>query len=311
MVAAVHARRLQTTAASPSPGAASPSKMGPSFGGLKNAVASENLREAYQKAAGPGSDDVARIKADSSEVSASAAVGRPSETTSAAFDAITPNTTGHGDAMTSNAARDIAQRSSSANLARFRALDKPPDLGELMMRSYRLEVAAQADAAAIEGTSTQAKSRSPSPTSRIAPLSQAGSSSRPSHQTDMPRLIPMHSINGGTFVNDMLQLGPGQIETSAASPLPAGLDDRQLGVIDRVTKEALDSRLQLLQSTQAALVACTQQLQQAMSALSAGDVSAVAQIASEINASSRQLATAQSTEAKGKGKAVAEQAVPP
>jgi O6-methylguanine-DNA--protein-cysteine methyltransferase len=97
---------------------------------------------------------------------------------------------------------------------------------------------------------------------------------------------------------------PSQVDqpaTSDSPALPDSLSEAQLATLSEITKEGLQTRLKLLKSTQDTLQACMKQMQQALSAISPGDVQAVASVAAELGEHSA-ADTSQSPDTKGKGK---------
>lgn len=86
--------------------------------------------------------------------------------------------------------------------------------------------------------------------------------------------------------------------------LPDDLDEGQLATLAEITREGLETRLKLLNSTQGTLQACISQLQKAMEVLDTEDVQGVLQVASELNtdSSNQPQSTVSESADKGKGR---------
>lgn len=162
----------------------------------------------------------------------------------------------------------------------------------------------------------------PTGASRIQSWPPADAQSLPRlSSTDMPRLIPLFDPADPTkpspltrFLPSLLRSGlwsSGQQVNSERQKLddvdmvqlPADLDDGQLASLAEVTREGLETRLRLLNSTQGTLQACINQLQQAMKVLDSSDVQGVIQVASELNQDPARQLQQSVADSSSKGKA--------
>lgn len=134
---------------------------------------------------------------------------------------------------------------------------------------------------------------------RLIPLFDPAYPSRPS---SIARLLP--TLSSSNALQSMLGNLPSQVDQPSAidSPaLPDNLSEEQLAILSEITKEGLETRMKLLQSTQDTLQACMKQMQQALSAISTGDIQGAANVAAELGQNAGAGST-QSTDTKGKGK---------
>lgn len=154
--------------------------------------------------------------------------------------------------------------------------------------------------------------------------SQAAPSLPSLKSDDMPRLIPLFDPSDPSkpgylarFLPSLAQSGfwPTSNDTTQEpvhqpemGHLPEDLDEGQLAALAEVTREGLQTRLRLLNSTQTTLQTCIGQLQKAMKVLDTGDVQGVLRTVSEIEnipAEQTDQATSQASQActQDKGKA--------
>lgn len=133
---------------------------------------------------------------------------------------------------------------------------------------------------------------------------------------DMPRLIPLFDPSDPNkpsslvrFLPSLLRSGIWSTETTSQSSsqadmvhLPAELDEGQLASLAEITREGLETRLELLNDTQGALQACIGQLQKAMKIIDTRDVQGILQTVTDLNANASEQGGAALTDADGKGK---------
>lgn len=137
----------------------------------------------------------------------------------------------------------------------------------------------------------------------------------------MPRLIPFFDPSDPTKPNAMARFFPslmrsGLFSSERAEPvsegipqhsspastvvLPEDLSDDQLASLAEVTREGLETRLRLLNSTQDTLRACVDQIQKAMKVIDSGDVQGVLQVVAETQRTGSGGGAAADTNGKGK-----------